>query len=102
MSIEKLHKIVGWCCIGLSPIGFIVGGLDYSQEQTEKGAKILFFLLGAYLPFWCFYCIKIGHTVFLFQWGSEPIYKEKEPYLFWPAMAVVFFGSVALIVAPFK
>ncbi|GAB2516894.1 hypothetical protein [Microbulbifer agarilyticus] len=102
MSIEKLHKIVGWLCLGLSSVGFIIGGLEESQAQTDKGAKIILFLLGCYLPFWCLYCIKIGRIVFLFNTGGEPISKEKEAYYFWPAIGVVLILAIALLMVPFK
>lgn len=88
--------------MGLSSIGFIIGGLEDSQAQTEKGVKVLLFLLGCYLPFWCLYCIKVGHLVFLFNLGGEPISKEKEAYFFWPAIGVVLLLATVLITIPFR
>ncbi|WP_067987551.1 hypothetical protein [Neptuniibacter pectenicola] len=100
MDILKIHRIAAYICIGLTPIAFVVAGLENSPEQTAKGVEILFMIGGIYLPFYCWRCVHLGFITEL--GGIEKVYKDEQPHMFWLLTSGVLVFSVVCISLPFK
>ena len=100
MDVLKLHKLVGFTCLGLSPIGPILGGLEASDSQSKIGTEILFFLVGIYLPFYALKCFHIGQIES--PGSTHVIYKDKDRFLFWVYILMLMGLSIAFLSTPFR
>jgi hypothetical protein len=100
MDILKIHRIAAYICIGLTPIAFIVGGIENSNEQTADGAELLFMIAGIYLPFYCWRCVHLGHITELS--GIQKVYRREQSFMFWILISALLISSAVFIALPFK
>ncbi|QHQ38592.1 hypothetical protein [Microbulbifer hydrolyticus] len=101
MSILKIHRAAAWICLGLFPIGFLIGGWEDSYEQTQKGIKYMFMVGGIYLPFYCARVIHLGRMP-LIGYPSTVLEKQRDPVLFWFLIGLYIFTAIVGVTTPLR
>lgn len=81
MKFEKLHTTAAIICALLVPIGFIIGTVSESPNNTGRGGYYFFLVGSIYMQFYCLYRIEKG-SIHVFSY-THKLERESEPLGFW-------------------